>query len=193
MDIIRLSEKEVSALRDMTPDLEYNAEKGIISGILSFKLTYSELQEEITDSYQIEIDLNNVSSGLPIVRETAGRIRNIAKKQRKSALDLHINEKNELCMIIAPEIPERYPNGFDLQELIRHIQEHLYWVSYVERHNKEPWQGYGHGIEGYLQLYHKDTRKYAKDVMSIIKGQYGCESRAEIRRKLKELIKEYKI
>lgn len=182
MGIIRLSERDKEFLRSKAPLLNYDPDKGFIVGTLSFDLRYEALDETITDEYQIEIDLNNVSqSGVPVVRETGNRIVNIAKQKRMNPIDLHIGLDNTLCIIIPAKEKERYPNGFDLQELIKHIQEHLYWVSYYEKHDKAPWKAYGHGIEGYLELYSENKGLFMK--------YFDCHTRPEMRRKVKELRK----
>ena len=188
MEIIRLSEEDINLMQRLASELIYFPKKNIIRGVLSFNLQFGKNGEKIIDKYQIEIDLNNVDQGLPIVRETGKRIRNIAIKKGLKLMDLHIDNNDEMCLIIPPKIKEKYPNGFDLETLIEHIQEHLYYISFFEKYNKEPWKAYGHGDEGYLDLYLEDRGKYYED----FKRHFDSASRPEFRRKLNELRKVYK-
>jgi hypothetical protein len=172
-------------LHKIAPRLNYNSIKNLISGFLDFNLTFTETGVLISDAYQIEIDLDRMKNQLPVVKETGGRIIELAKKKGKNLSDLHIGPTGEMCIIIPPKIKEKYPNGFNLKKYIYHIQEHLYYISYYERYDKEAWPSYSHGDEGYLELYLSDPNKYGKDFMDYFK----CNSRPEIRRKLKELRK----
>ena len=188
MDIIKLSERDINLLDKLAPELIYNPRKNLIQGFLYFDLYYEGNGKQIKDNYKIEIDLNRVYHGLPVVRETEKRIQNIALKKNKLLVDLHIDSNDEMCMIIPPRIKEKYPNGFNLETLIYHIQEHLYYISYIERYNKEPWPCYSHGDEGYLELYLENKDKYYYD----FKKHFQCTSRPDFRRKIKELKKVYR-
>jgi len=189
MQIIKLTNNDIDYLESEHKSLTYNRIKNVIEGTLSFNLKFSD-EKAIEDKYQIEIELNKVSElGLPIVRETDGRILKIAQKKKLFFGDLHINNtEGELCMILPPKVKERYPNGFELKTLIEHIQEHLYWVSYFEKYNKKPWKEYGHGELGYLELYIENKELYAVDV----KRYFGNLNRHAFRKKIKELRKKYK-
>lgn len=190
MGIIRLNNGQI-ALLSKFPSLNYDLGKNVISGILSFDLEFQDIGVSIIDEYQIEIDLNRVSEyGIPVVREIAGRIVQIAKNKNVSPADLHLNNfDGEICIIIPPKAIEKYPNGFDLQILLEHLQEHFYWVSYYEKFNKPPWKESGHGELGYLELYIEDQQKYG----SVVKEYFCSKSRPEFRRKIRELRKKYKI
>ena len=188
MGIIKLTEGDIIILQKLAPDLKYNSYKNIIHGSLSFDLQFGEDGRHIKDKYEIEIDLNRNEHGVPVVRETEKKIRNIAIQKGIKLVDMHINANDEMCLIIPPKIEEKYPNGFDLERLIYHIQEHLYYISHVERFNSEPWKAYNHGDEGYLDLYLEDRDKYSE----VFKCYFQCSSRPDFRRKLKELRKAYK-
>jgi hypothetical protein len=188
MEIIKLSRDEIRFLQTEHPRLIYDIGKNVISGILSFNLKFEGQKDIITDEYQIEIDLNKVSLGVPVIRETVDRIINIARQKGIPSINLHLNNTNgEMCIIIPPKAKEKYTDGFDLRKLIEHVQEHLYWISYFEKHNKAPWKAYGHGEEGYLELYLENKEKY----LETFKQYFSCHSRPEFRRKLKELKKKY--
>lgn len=135
MPTIKLSREETVFLNKEFPSLKYEEGKNVIRGVLSFDLKFLEDGIRIVDEYQIEIDLTQVSDvGIPVIKETQNRIFNIAAKKRMHYSDLHLNNSNgEMCIIIPPKAKIRYPNGFDLKELIMHLQEHLYWVSYFEK------------------------------------------------------------
>jgi len=187
-----MTESDIEFLETNYSSLTYNHEKNVIVGILSFDLKYEFVDEEpIVDEYQIEIDLNKVSNeGLPIVRETAGRIIKISEDKNMSIFDLHLNNRQgEMCIIIPPKVKERYPNGFDLKIFLENIEEHLYWISYFEKYDKKPWKDYGHTELGYLQLYLEDKEKYAEDV----KKRFGCPNRKAFRKKIINLRKIYRI
>jgi len=187
MAIKTLNKAEIELLTNEYPQLRYDVGKNAIEGILPFNLKFGPDGVVIIDQYVIEIDLNHVSEfGIPIIKETSNRIVEIAAKKGIPPIDLHLNNMNgSMCIIIPPKAKERYPNGFDLKELLRHIQEHLYWISYFEKYNKAPWKTYGHGDLGYLQLYLEDKIKYTSD----FKEHFNCKSRPEFRRKIKELKK----
>lgn len=191
MATIKLTKDNIDYLNQYYPSLKYNEEENTIQGILPFKLQFDKIDEVIEDSYSIEVDLNNVSEdGMPIVRETGNKIIGLAKEKKIRPEEFHLNNLNgEMCMIIPPKIKERYPNGFDLIELINHIQEHLFWVSYFAKYNKAPWKGCGHSEVGYLELYLENKELYKEDV----KKYFKCSSRHELRRKIKELKKTYKL
>jgi hypothetical protein len=190
-----LSELDIGILRDKAPQMHYDNARNTIIGQLDFHMQYQDNGEIIHDSYGIEIDLNRISKdGLPVVRETYGRIISIAKQWGVPHHDLHItNDNGEMCIIHPAKVKERYPHGFDLSILIDHIQEHLYWISYYEKYGKEPWPAYGHGELGYLELYLEDKRKYSEIFNQFIATTCHCFSRPERRRKFMELRRKYKL
>ncbi len=150
MPVLKLIKQDIDFLESKYPQLTYNHEENVIVGTLSFYLKYDSIEEEIKDKYKIEIDLSQVSDlGLPIVRETNGRILKIAEKKKLPFGDLHINnEEGEMCIILPPKVIEKYPNGFDLKILLEHLEEHFFWISYFEKCDKKPWKSYGHGELG---------------------------------------------
>lgn len=191
MPIIKLSDNDLEHLAQYYPELDYNREKNTIEGVLPFDLVFDKVGENIKDEYEIKIDLNNVCDlGIPIVSEVAGKILGFAKEKGIQYADLHLNNTDgAMCIIIPPKIKERYPNGFDLVELLKHIQEHLYWISYFVKHNKAPWKDQAHGDLGYLELYLENKEKYSADV----KKHFGNLPRPAFRIKIKELKKKYKL
>lgn len=74
-------------------------------------------------------------------------------------LAIKLSQDGNLCLGIPPKIKECYSSGFNLLRLIHHIQEYLYWVSYVEKYGNEPWEPYAHGKIGYAQLCYEEIKK----------------------------------
>lgn len=189
---IELTQENIEFLNSKYRDLVFDKTTNIIHGILHFELIYPDDNGVyINDSYNIEINLNRIPNIIiPEVREIGNRIFNFAKSKNIFYGDLHINsEKGELCLIHPLKIYEEYQNGFELDKFIKHIENHLYWVSFFEKFNKPPWKEYEHGRDGYLQLYFEDKNKYGKQV----KEYFGNPSKHKwqqilnnyIRRKLK--------
>lgn len=196
MQVIKLSRNEVEYLEDKYPTLVYDEKTNNISGIINYELRYDKARNvEIKDSYEIIIDLAMISKeGLPCVRESAGRILSIAEAKKLSLFDLHLNNYNgEMCIIIPPEVKERYPNGFDLIKYIHHIEEFLYWISYFEKYDEKPWCDYLHTEMGYVQLYKRDTKKYSDCVKKYFEKRWGKISVKEFRRRMHKLIRRYDI
>lgn len=187
MAIVNLTGRDIYYLENLPMcNLTYNHTKNVIVGTLGFEITYGGNNMTISDEYTIEINLNRVSeTGVPIVRETGGKILMSAFKKRILFADMHLNTLDgEMCLIIPPKAKERYPNGFDLKELLHHIEEHLYWVSYFDKYNEKPWDDCKHNEEGYLDLLLEDPKKYGHDVRIA----FGLD-RATFRRGLKQLKK----
>lgn len=193
MEQIVIIDEDLTFLKEHCPLLNYVEDKNIISGALVFDLTYNNVR--IREKFQIEISLtSNNDSILPKVRETKGRILNVAKRKKIPAEDLHLNNHNgELCLIIPLKEKKRYPNGFELKEFIKHVEEHLYWVSFYERYEKPPWKEQAHGLDGYIQLYHEDN-SYRPEVKKMIERVLNKSlSRGEFRNLIKRQTKKKKL
>ncbi len=190
MPTVKLIKEDLEFLNNNYPKLHHDHVKNVIVGTLSFDLKYKD-KEQLSDSYRIEIDLNQVSElGMPLVKEIDGRILEIAKAKDTFYGNLHLNnEDGEMCMILPPKVKEKYPNGFDLKILLEHMEEHLYWISYYEKYDEKPWEEYGHGELGYYQLYLEDNQKYKQ----AFKDRFNCKTRPEFRREIKRLRKKYKL
>ncbi|EKT4499998.1 hypothetical protein [Flavobacterium psychrophilum] len=186
-----MTKENIDFLNEKYPSLIFNQEKNTINGVLFIDLNYEVLDVKIKDNYKIEIDLNRTcKQGIPVVREIDNKIIDIALAKKMDVADLHLNNINgEICIIIPPKIKEKYPNGFDLIEFLKHIEEHFYWISYFEKYNKKPWPDCGHDEIGYIQLYIENKERYSADV----KEYFGNLPRAMFRQKIKELRKKYKL
>lgn len=184
MQTILLTDSDVSFLNSLEKsNLSYDVKRNIIEGELYFNLTYKELDETIEDTYSICIDLNKVyDNGIPVVRETKGKILAIANKKGLPYLDLHLNsDDGTMCLIFPWDEKSKYPNGFDLRILIEHIQEHLYGMSYFEKHGKEAWETCKHGIEEYFVRYLKNPAKYKKRLRELLKNPSNNKFRKIVR------------
>jgi len=189
MEQIILTKENLDFLKKNHPSLRFNVGDNTVVGTIAFNLIYK--GKKIKDNYQIEILLTcGENSILPIVKEIDNKIFKMAKRKNIDIADLHLNSKDgTLCLIIPPKEKKRYPNGFDLQEFLNHIQEHLYWVSFFDRHGHAPWKEQAHGNDGYIELCHEDSC-YRKEVKKKLKESQGLElKRAELRRLIKKIIK----
>jgi hypothetical protein len=164
MGKIILSEDEIIFLSKNYPKLEFNSDKNTISGGLQFDLTYK--GKRLQGEYSVKILLYSPEgSCLPTVYEVSGTIQQIANRKKITIQDLHLNSTNgEMCIIIPPKEKERYPNGFDLQKYLYHLEEHLYWITYFDRYEKKPWKDQAHSDIGFLELFKEDKKKYRQDV-----------------------------
>lgn len=144
--MVELTDREQEWLKDYYPNLSYNKKRGIISGEVNFYLRYKNCPS-IKDSYNIKIDLSQMHdrSDFPKVYNTDNRISKIAERKQKSKADLHLYMDNSLCMILTQKIKISYPFGFRINDFMRHLKEHLYWISYYERYDKEAWLPEKHG------------------------------------------------
>ncbi|PKQ67575.1 hypothetical protein BZG01_07525 [Labilibaculum manganireducens] len=182
---IKLTEEELSFLESKYPDLKFDIGENTISGVLALNCSYKNIP--IKAKYDIEFHLEiNCNSLLPKVRETSGKILKIAKRKKLISADFHVNNiKGELCLIIPAKEKQRYPNGFDLKEFLRHIEEHLYWISYFDRYEKKPWKDQAHGYEGYIELYHEDPTLRSEVKKALETKEKHNLTRPEIRRIIK--------
>lgn len=142
---ISLTDEDIKWLGEKFPSLSHVRGPNRLVGDFHFSAKYKNL-ETIDDCYSLIIDLNESdSSGLPRVYEIGARIKKIAKIQNKKLLDLHQYPNNQLCLIHPSKVHSWYKNGVDLRSFMDNLTTHLYWISYVDRYNKEPWPGEKHG------------------------------------------------
>ena len=165
--MVELSNDEMKWLGENYPSLSYDKAKGIITGFLEFDLCYKD-KPRIHDCYKIKIDLSSIKSRmmLPKVYNIDGRINAIAKRKQISTADLHLNSDNTLCLIFPLKIKDKYPTGVTIQKFIEHLSEHLYWVSFYERYNKEPWKGEQHSLNALIE-YILENKSVLKDEQMI--------------------------
>lgn len=141
--VFALTETERSWLKQNYPSLKYDSEYNRLIGEFRFSLQFRSL-EPITDSYVVAIHFNSYEN-LPIVYELGGKIARTALIQGRTKPDMHIYGDNHLCLIRWDKLKEWYCNKFKIKTFMRHLESHLYWVSYVDRYGKEPWPAEKHG------------------------------------------------
>lgn len=182
---IKLTEQELTFLELEYPDLKLDKSENTISGVLALNCSFNNIP--IKGKYNIEFHLEiNGNSILPKVRETGGKILKMAKRKKLSTDDFHLNNvKGELCLIIPAKEKQRYPNGFDLKEYLKHVEEHFYWISYFDRYEEKPWKDQAHEYDGYIELYHED-HSLRPEVKKALETRENCSlKRAAIRRIIK--------
>jgi hypothetical protein len=197
MEQIKLTAADIVFINQNYPSLTYEEQEAKIYGEISFCLRYPDNNGIlIKDSYTIEITLlSRPGSILPSVRETQGRILRIAERKRIDYHDLHLNNiEGEMCLIIPMKEKERYPNGFDLKIYLENLKQHLYWISYYERYDKEPWKGQGHGDKGVVELYKENSMKYSSAIKEYFETKNSTTyTRQSFRKLMRLLIKHYKL
>lgn len=117
----------------------------VITGRFGFKTKI--FDDEIIDTYKIEIRLNNkFRQQLPTVREVAGRIeRNV---------DNHINKDGTCCLGVSHQIKAKLGSNFTLLDFFEHIViEYFAQYSYKERHGYWPFGETPHYELGLLEYY----------------------------------------
>ena len=147
-----LTESEQLWLRNEQPQLFYLHKERKAYGFFSFKSVYNECQ--ITDRYEIAIDFARLEYyRLPIVYEVGNKIAKVAKIHNKPLIDLHQYNDRHLCLI-RPDVFYGIfsQRQFDIQDFCILINSFLYWQSYFDIYNQEPWPGEEHGYD-WLKLY----------------------------------------
>lgn len=186
MEQIILNKKDYELLSEKYPELTYNKLDNSISGTFNFCRSYKE--KTISGKYSIEFKLEyGHGSILPKVRETKGKILSMAKRKIKSEADFHLNSKNgDLCLILPIKEREHYPNGFEFERFLNHLETHLYWVTYYDRYNKKPWKDEPHNPFEALLMAAKENKSYRKELKTAVETREKRKlSRPEFRRYLK--------
>lgn len=186
MEQIILNKKDYELLSVNYPELIYNKLDNSISGILSFHRSYKE--KTIRGKYSIEFKLEyGHGSILPKVRETKGKILSMAKRKMKSKADFHLNSENgDLCLIFPIKEREHYPNGFEFERFLNHLETHLYWLTYYDRYNEKPWKDEPHNKEEAFIEAVKENKIYRKELKVEVENRVNRRlTRPEFRRYLK--------
>lgn len=186
MEQIIINKKDFELLSEKYPELTYNKLDNTISGTLNFQRSYKE--KTIRGKYSIEFKLEyGHSSILPKVRETKGKILNMAKRKMKSIADFHLNSENgDLCLIFPIKEREHYPYGFEFERFINHLETHLYWITYYDRYNEKPWRDEPHNHDEALLMAAKENKAYRKELKAKVEIREKRKlSRPEFRRYLK--------
>ena len=164
-----IKDNEVRWLKKNYPDLNLSANCLIIKGQLNLSMVYDESKEGyilfpseeqrchgvwIKDRYEIEIDLSSSSNGiLPIVKETAGRIKKVAEARGKPLADFHFTVRESACLCFEFEKQKYLSNGFDLQTFFEKLLVPFFFgQSYMETYGKwPPWGEYAHNALAYFE------------------------------------------
>lgn len=186
MEQIILNEEDFELLSEKSPELTYNKLDNSISGILNLHRSYKE--KTIRGKYSIAFKLEyGHGSILPKVRETKGKILSMAKRKMKSKADFHLNSDNgDLCLIFPIKEKEHYPNGFEFERFLNHIETHLYWITYYDRYNEKPWQDEPHNYDEALLRAARENKSFRKELKTEVENREKRKlSRPEFRRYLK--------
>ena len=186
MEQIILNKKDFDLLEEKYPDLIYIELNNAISGMLNFHRSYND--KPIQGNYSIEFKLEcGHGSILPKVRETKGKILSMAKRKKKSKADFHLSSDNgDLCLIFPIKEKEYYPNGFEFERFLNHLETHFYWITYYDRYNKKPWEDEPHNPEEALFKAVKDNKIYRNDLKAVVENKEKRKlSRPVFRRYLK--------
>ena len=149
--VIELKPEEITWLGKSYPNL--SLEDGFLRGLVESYREYEGVA--LNSSFDLEIDLQTKEGSiLPKVKETKGKIKNIAKRLGLPPVDLHINKDETICLCIYEKEKEYFPNRFSIKTFFENVLEpYLYWVSYYEKFKNPPWDGYAHYELGHLELY----------------------------------------
>jgi hypothetical protein len=138
-----LTENEQNWLVANHPGLTYLPLARMIAGTFQVHAKYQEL-ENIADTYEVTIDLKH-GNQFPTVYEINGKIERMATALNLPESDLHVNMDHTLCLIRPDKIMSHYHKGLNIKDFLKHLETHLYWVSYFYRYGKAPWQAEKHG------------------------------------------------
>jgi len=141
--MVHLSDYDISWLQQRQPQMLYNKDTRNWEGRFCFSLRYQN-KEAITDDYYIRVDFSS-NGELPLVYDAGGKIARQALLTGRKMIDMHLYSDGHLCMIHQNKLKEWYRGGFKLSKFVKHIETHLYWVSYVTKYGQEPWDAEPHG------------------------------------------------
>ena len=159
MDIV-LSKKDAEWISTMHPGLKIDKNSKLISGDILVNRSYNGIN--LSGIFSIKIELyTRLNTILPKVYETSNILGLIAKKLKKSELDIHVNKDKSLCMVISDKEDACFENSFTIQEFFENcIEPYFYWVMYYEKYNKMPWNEYAHRELGFFELYSENELSY---------------------------------
>jgi hypothetical protein len=139
-----LYEKEKAEVEAYFPNLHFVVENDIVYVRGSFPLMF---EGRVLDRYSIELQLaRNHPAGLPIVRETGGRI--------PRHLDRHILSNGTACVLIPDERWRLWPIGTSLLKYLTGPL-HSFFLAQATVEEGRPWPfgQWAHGAKGTFQFY----------------------------------------
>lgn len=192
--MVKLTEDEIEWLNVNQPEMEYDRERSVIKGPFSLCHRFNDITLKATFLIEVRLWMMQNRHEYPLVYNPDGQIQKIAQRKNLPLEDLHIYKNNCLCLGLPQRFKEYYPNGFEVERFFDHLTEHLYWVAYFERYNKEPWKAERHGDDALVEYYIENNdieglrslyRKYLKRGIAKQKLRNYLASE-ELTRKLKK-------
>ena len=138
-----LTDSEFNWLTKHHPGLTYIPSARMIAGRFKIHAQFNDMAP-IIDDYEILVKFN-WGNDFPTVYETGGKIKKMAKMLNLPLSELHVNSDETLCLIRPDKIRLHYPRGLNIKDFIKHLESHLYWVSYFFQYGKAPWKAEKHG------------------------------------------------
>lgn len=178
---------EQKIIQERFPTLQYQEIGGKVFLLGVLKLNHSYKNEQIEDSYAIEIEFpDDYPESLPKVREVGGRKESIAKaREIKDIGDLHFNIDGSACLCPRVLEKKKFPPGSNIETFLEELVcPFFYALSFFEKHGRFPWGEYSHGDKGVLEAYSEylgidDLSFLIRCVWLLakngpIKGHWGC-------------------
>ena len=172
--MIRYSASEMQEINRHFPNLYFS--EGVVQGEIDFSVKYKSSVSKhnkywkivpclpahggIQDVYEIEIRLNELRNGKPIVFETGGRIKRLAKELNLQNIDLHLYPSDEDCClgIFLPNINETLS-----EFVLNKVYPYFVWQAYYSKYRKIPpvgeWAHYSQGLHEFIT----HTRKIGRN------------------------------
>lgn len=138
-----LTDNELNWLTKNHSSLTYMPSARMIVGTFRVNAKYRDLAE-ITDNYEVIIHLSH-GNAFPIVYEIGGKIKRMSKVLNLPLSEFHVNCNGSLCLIRPDRMKLHYLRGLNIKDFMKHLETHLYWVSYFYQYGKAPWIAEKHG------------------------------------------------
>jgi hypothetical protein len=152
---LNLTEDDHKWLLNRFQGLSVTKEDGVIVVYGDFNFWRSYKGVELSDTYQIRIELQpSAVSDLPTVIETGGRIKKVAEERNIPIIDLHTYSDGTACLCVKLAEPSYFPDGFSFRTFIEDLVEPFFYAQrFFEDHNTWSWDTYSHGVLGWLEWY----------------------------------------
>lgn len=169
-----LYEKEKAEVEAQFPDLHFVVENDFVYVRGGFPVMF---EGKVLDRYSVELQLaQNHPAGLPVVRETGGRI--------PRDIDRHILSNGTACVLIPDERWRLWPEGTALLKYLT-CPLHSFFLAQtmVEEGQDWPFGQWAHGAKGIFQFYRELLKTSDLRVMTTyldylaakkVKGHWLC-------------------
>ena len=172
-----LYEKEKAEVEAQFPELRFVVENDIVYVRGSFPVMF---EGKVLDRYSVELQLaRNHPAGLPVIRETGGRI--------PRHIDRHILSNGTACVLIPDERWRLWPDGSPLLKyLTGPLHSFFLAQTMVEEGQDWPFGQWAHGAKGIFQFYRELLQTSDLRVMTTyldylaakkVKGHWPCPCR----------------